>query len=115
LEFPDPRPAHHSGSKPIQYGLVAEEVAEVYPELVAKSSDGRIETVKYQLLDSMLLNEVQHLHAQNIAQQEENKSQQERIRSLEERLSRLESILQQTSEGTALPKRLNERPSDESQ
>ena len=44
-------------SKPIQYGLIAEEVAEVYPDLVARSADGQIETVKYQVLDSMLLNE----------------------------------------------------------
>jgi hypothetical protein len=28
------------GSKPIQYGLIAEEVAEVYPNLVAHSADG---------------------------------------------------------------------------
>jgi hypothetical protein len=47
------------GSKPLQYGLIAEEVAEVYPDLVAHSADGQIETVKYQVLDSMLLNEVQ--------------------------------------------------------
>jgi hypothetical protein len=31
------------GSKPIQYGLIAEEVAEVYPDLVAKGADGQIE------------------------------------------------------------------------
>jgi hypothetical protein len=36
-------------------------VAEVYPDLVAHSADGQIETVKYQVLDSMLLNEVQRL------------------------------------------------------
>ncbi len=47
------------GSKPLQYGLIAEEVAEVYPELVARGADGQIETVKYQVLDSMLLNELQ--------------------------------------------------------
>jgi hypothetical protein len=47
------------GSKPIQYGLIAEEVAEVYPDLVAHSADGQIETVKYQVLPTMLLNEVQ--------------------------------------------------------
>jgi len=67
------------GSKPTQYGLIAEEVAEVYPDLVAHSADGQIETVKYQVLDSMLLNEVQR--------------QQEEIRSLKERLARLESLL----------------------
>lgn len=52
------------GSKPIQYGLIAEEVAEVYPDLVAKSADGQIETVKYQVLDTMLLNELQKHHAE---------------------------------------------------
>ena len=32
-----------------QYGLIAEEVAEVYPELVVHSADGQIETVRYHL------------------------------------------------------------------
>ena len=43
----------------LQYGLIAEEVAEVYPGLVAHSADGQIETVMYQFLSPMLLNEVQ--------------------------------------------------------
>jgi len=43
----------------LQYGLVAEEVAKVAPGLVARSSDGKIETVYYQYLLPMLLNEVQ--------------------------------------------------------
>jgi hypothetical protein len=66
------------GSMPIEYGLIAEEVADVYPDLVAHSADGQIETVKYQVLDSMLLNEVQ--------------KQAELIRSLEERLAALEAL-----------------------
>ena len=53
------------GSKPIQYGLIAEEVAEVYPDLVARSENGQIETVKYQVLDSMLLNELQEAAGTN--------------------------------------------------
>lgn len=79
------------GSQPIQYGLIAEEVERVYPELVAHSTDGQVETVKYQLLDSMLLNELQKQNATITAQKE-------KIRSLEERLSRLESLLER---GTA--------------
>jgi len=71
--------AFADGSRPMQYGLVAEEVAKVYPDLVARSVDGQIETVKYQVLDSMLLNEVQR--------------QQEEIRSLRERLARMETAL----------------------
>ena len=74
------------GSKPIQYGLIAEEVAEVYPDLVARSADGQIETVKYQVLDSMLLNELQkeHLRVQQ---------QAETIRLLAARLAILEKAL----------------------
>jgi hypothetical protein len=43
----------------LQYGLIAEEVAEVYPGLVARSADGQVETVMYQYLPAMLLNEYQ--------------------------------------------------------
>jgi hypothetical protein len=50
------------GSKPIDYGLIAEEVAEVYPDLVVRGKDGEVETVQYQKLTPMLLNEVQKLH-----------------------------------------------------
>jgi len=74
------------GSKPIQYGLIAEEVADVYPDLVAHSADGRIETVKYQVLDSMLLNELQKEHKQV-------QEQAETIRVLEARLAVLEKAL----------------------
>ena len=42
------------GSKPIDYGLIAEEVAEIYPDLVVKNADGQIETVQYQKLTPML-------------------------------------------------------------
>jgi hypothetical protein len=42
------------------YGLVAEEVAAVYPELVGHTAAGDVQTVKYQELIPMLLNELQH-------------------------------------------------------
>lgn len=74
------------GSKPIQYGLIAEEVDEVYPNLVARSADGQIETVKYQVLDSMLLNELQNEHRQI-------EHQAEVIRLLETRIAALEQLL----------------------
>jgi hypothetical protein len=43
----------------LQYGLVAEEVARTYPELVTHGADGKVETVRYSMLTSMLLNELQ--------------------------------------------------------
>jgi hypothetical protein len=82
------------GSKVVQYGLIAEEVAEVYPDLVARSADGQIESVKYQLLDPMLVNELQKLNAMIMAQKAQ-------IRSLEERLARVETALGTASVTTA--------------
>ena len=82
------------GSKPIQYGLIAEEVAEVYPDLVARSADGQIETVKYQVLDSMLLNEVQR--------QKQITTLKEQNEALQDRLSRLEAALSKASSGDRL-------------
>ncbi len=46
------------GSKPVQFGLIAEEVASEFPDLVAYGADGRPETVRYQLLPTLLLNEM---------------------------------------------------------
>ena len=56
------REAYSDGAKPIQYGLIAEEVAEVYPDLVVYSEDGQPETVQYRKVNAMLLNEVQQQH-----------------------------------------------------
>lgn len=47
------------GGKPVQFGLVAEEVAQVFPELVVYGADGEPETVSYHLLATLLLNEFQ--------------------------------------------------------
>jgi hypothetical protein len=76
----------HGDSAPLQYGLIAEEVAEVYPELVARNKDGEVETVMYQFLAPMLLNEVQREHRWN-------EEQQKTIDRLEQRLQALETQL----------------------
>jgi hypothetical protein len=43
----------------LQYGLVAEEVEEHYPELVTHAADGQVQSVRYSMLTGMLLNELQ--------------------------------------------------------
>ena len=55
--------------RPVQPGLIAEEVAEVYPDLVVHNREGVIETVQYHKLIPMLLNELQKQERQ-IAQQQ---------------------------------------------
>lgn len=47
-------------ARSLEFGLIAEEVAEVFPELVIRDRDGRPETVRYHVLSTLLLNE---LHA----------------------------------------------------
>src|SRR5262249_49102774 len=62
-----------------QYGLVAEEVARVYPELVSYAPDGKVETVNYLTLTSMLLNELQKRTAENQRQAAENQHQAQQL------------------------------------
>ena len=54
--------ASSSGER--QYGLVAEEVAKVYPELVVRSGTGEVQSVKYKELIPMLLNQIQRQQSQ---------------------------------------------------
>ena len=71
---------------PLQYGLIAEEVNEVLPELVARSADGAIETVQYHVLPTLLLAEVQRL------ERERQRLERERM-VLTERLDALEALV----------------------
>jgi len=56
----------------LQYGLVAEEVAKVYPELVVYGPDGKVMTVRYSMLSAMLLNELQKQAVEVRKQNREN-------------------------------------------
>src|SRR5262249_44836738 len=47
------------GSKPLQYGLIAEEVADVYPDAVLYDAAGQPDSVQYHKINAMLLNELQ--------------------------------------------------------
>jgi hypothetical protein len=88
------KPEYSRGERTLQYGLIAEEVAQVYPELVAYDNDGQPYTVRYQYLTPMLLNELQKQHALVSAQQDVIQGQQEQINDLRQRLSRLESLIE---------------------
>src|SRR5215469_5020630 len=87
------RPEYDKGQRTLQYGLIAEEVAEVYPDLVAYEPDGKPYTVKYQYLTTMLLNEVQKQYRRAEAEAEVITSQEQKIEDLEQRLSRLEKLM----------------------
>ena len=67
-----------------QYGLVAEEVAEVAPQLVVYDEVGKPYTVRYRVLAPMLLNELQQ-------QQARSDGLEVRIEALLARVAELES------------------------
>jgi hypothetical protein len=88
------RQPYADGSKPLQYGLIAEEVAEVLPELVAYGRDGQPETVMYHILPAMLLNEVQQQHRQIEAQQEQMNAKAAQIWRLTRQVQELQKVQQ---------------------
>jgi hypothetical protein len=47
-----------------QFGLVAEQVEKVNPDLVARDADGKVYTVRYEAVNAMLLNEFLKEHGQ---------------------------------------------------
>jgi hypothetical protein len=52
-----------------QFGLVAEEVAKVNPDLVARDAKGEVYTVRYEAVHAMLLNEFLKEHRKNEEQE----------------------------------------------
>jgi hypothetical protein len=65
----------------VAFGLIAEEVAEVNPDLVGRNPEGQPESVRYEQINAMLLNEflkehgkVEKLEATVLAQQNQIKA-----------------------------------------
>jgi hypothetical protein len=82
---------------PLQFGLIAEEVAEVFPELVVFDQEGRAQTVKYHLLSSLLLGEVQRQQALLQRQLTENRRQEAELRAVRARLDSIEKKVREPS------------------
>jgi len=58
-----------------QFGLVAEEVEEVNPDLVVRDNEGKVNTVRYEQINAMLLNEFLKEHRK--VEQQNHKIQQQ--------------------------------------
>src|SRR5690242_20946234 len=58
-----------------QFGLVAEQVEKVNPDLVVRDEDGKITTVRYEAVNAMLLNEFLKEHRK--VEQLESKAQKQ--------------------------------------
>jgi len=74
-----------------QFGLIAEEVAKVYPDLVTAGDKGRPQAIRYQLLVPMLLNEAQKDRRRIASQESRLAAQERRLEELSRRLEAVES------------------------
>ncbi len=85
-----------------QFGLIAEEVEKVAPELVLRDAKGEVYTVRYEQINAMLLNEFQkeHRQIQTLADQKDAQIAELRQQNsvLEKRLGQMEKRLEQVSE-----------------
>ena len=77
----------------VQYGLIAEEVAKVYPELVIRDETGRIDGVRYDELAPMLLNEMQEQQKVMAAQSAQIAANDQRAAAQDAKVARLQEQL----------------------
>lgn len=80
-------------SEGVHFGLIAEEVERVMPELVVRDATGQPETVAYHELPAMLLNELQKQHATIQEQQGLIEAQRAEIDLLKAKLAKMEARL----------------------
>jgi hypothetical protein len=77
-----------------EFGLIAEDVAEVNPDLVVRDNDGEIYTVRYEAVNAMLLNEFLKEHRKNEAQEATIARQQKQIDALTAGLQKISAQLE---------------------
>jgi uncharacterized coiled-coil protein SlyX len=88
-------------NSPLQFGLIAEEVADVNPDLVARDNRGEIYTVRYDQINAMLLNEFLKEH-RKVAELEATVGRQEnefqsKLAEQEKQIAALASGLQKVT------------------
>jgi hypothetical protein len=74
---------------PPQFGLIAEEVAEVNPDLVVRDGKGEIYTVRYEAVNAMLLNEFLKEHRKVEKLESKLAEQEKKIEALTSGLQRV--------------------------
>ena len=81
-----------------QFGLVAEEVEKVDPDLVARDADGKAYTVRYEAVNAMLLNEFLKEHHKVSELEKITAQQQDEIKTLAASVKEQNSRIQMMSD-----------------
>ena len=89
----------------LSFGLIAEEVAKINPELITRDQDGKPETVRYEAVNAMLLNEFLKEH-RKVEEQEATIAQlKKEMDTVVARLKQHESKIQRVSDEIQVSKR----------
>jgi uncharacterized coiled-coil protein SlyX len=93
-----------------QFGLIAEEVATVNPDLVVRDKNGEIYTVRYDAVNAMLLNEFLKEHKTLLEEQRKVQEQESTIAELKSDAAKQEAMISQLKNGMdALTAQLKEQ------
>ena len=83
----------NKGGHPLQYGLIAEEVAKVFPDLVQYDKQGKPFTIYYHLLTPMILKQLQREHTKFTKLEVENAMMKAKLASLEQTQAEQQKLL----------------------
>jgi len=85
-----------------QFGLVAEDVEKVNPDLVLRGTDGKVHTVRYEAVNAMLLNEFLKEHRKVQLLEASATEQQKEIKALKAELKEQRAFIQMVNDKVEL-------------
>jgi len=98
----------------LAFGLIAEEVAQVYPDLVGRNPEGQPESVRYEQINAMLLNEFLKEH-RKVEELEDTVAQQQKgmerlAASLKEQAAQIQKVSAQLEVNKSAPRVVRNNP-----
>jgi uncharacterized coiled-coil protein SlyX len=100
----------YDATQTLAYGLIAEDVAQVYPDLVGRNREGQPESVRYEQINAMLLNEFLKEHRKVEEQSRKVDEQETAISQLKSTVAKQEiTAVQQQAELKTLTAQLKEQ------
>jgi hypothetical protein len=94
----------YDATQTVAFGLIAEEVAEVYPDLVGRNSEGQPESVRYEQINAMLLNEFLKEHRR---MEEQDKRIEELTAQLKQQAAQIHKVSAQLEANKPAPQVVN--------
>ena len=76
-----------------QFGLIAEQVDKVNPDLVVRGEDGTVNTVRYEAVNAMLLNEFLKEHQRALEEQRKVEEQQTKLEQQQDTIAAIKSVM----------------------